>query len=151
MTQSALPDDVLHLLCEELANQEQFDTLFNCACASRALAVPALTYLYKYVALGSLIDRHFTNTSLRSHHLAPVRGGGEDLYGLDLCIELAHRWKLQNTKLAMVFVVSSLEKNEEYYNESAAKVISLGISDRFLLVKEPISFVSLIHAYPLSP
>jgi hypothetical protein len=53
MTQSALPDDILHLLCEELANQEQFDTLFNCACASRALAVPALTHLYKYVALVS--------------------------------------------------------------------------------------------------
>ena len=70
---------------------------------------------------------------------------GEDLYGLDLCIELARRWELQNMKLAIVFVVSSLEKNEEYYNESAAKVRSLGISDRFLLVKEPISFVSLIR------
>ncbi|KAF2280093.1 uncharacterized protein EI97DRAFT_390898 [Westerdykella ornata] len=55
-----LPDDVLHLLCEELASQEQFDTLFNCACASRGFAVPALTHLY------------------RSHHLAPVRGGGDD-------------------------------------------------------------------------
>ena len=70
MTQSALPDDILHLLCEELANQEQFDTLFNCACASRALAVPALTHLYK------------------SHHLAPVRGGGEDLYGLPAATKL---------------------------------------------------------------
>lgn len=49
MAQAALPDDILHLLCEELANQEQFDTLFNCACASRALAVPALTHLYKYL------------------------------------------------------------------------------------------------------
>lgn len=48
MTQAVLPDDILHLLCEELANQEQFDTLFNCACASRALAIPALTHLYKY-------------------------------------------------------------------------------------------------------
>jgi hypothetical protein len=47
MAQPALPDDILHVLCEELANQEQFDTLFNCACASRALAVPALTYLYR--------------------------------------------------------------------------------------------------------
>jgi hypothetical protein len=49
MAQPALPDDILHVLCEELANQDQFDTLFNCACASRALAVPALTYLYRYV------------------------------------------------------------------------------------------------------
>ncbi|KAF2872174.1 hypothetical protein BDV95DRAFT_492405, partial [Massariosphaeria phaeospora] len=56
----ALPDDILHLLCEELAHQGQFDTLFNCACASRALAIAALTNLYRW------------------HHVAPVRGGGED-------------------------------------------------------------------------
>ncbi|KAF2473334.1 uncharacterized protein BDR25DRAFT_218390, partial [Lindgomyces ingoldianus] len=55
-----LPDDILHLLCEELAHQENFDTLFSCACSSKGLATPALTNLY------------------RSHHLAPVRGGGED-------------------------------------------------------------------------
>jgi hypothetical protein len=51
MARPALPDDILYLLCEELASQEQFDTLFNCACASRALAVPALTHLYKYVTV----------------------------------------------------------------------------------------------------
>lgn len=49
MAQPALPDDILHVLCEELANQDQFDTLFNCACASRTLAVPALTHLYRFV------------------------------------------------------------------------------------------------------
>jgi hypothetical protein len=47
MSIPALPDDILHLLCEELADQRQFDTLFNCACASRKLAVPALTHLYR--------------------------------------------------------------------------------------------------------
>jgi hypothetical protein len=55
-----LPDDILHLLCEELALQRSFDTLFNCATAFRALAIPALTWLY------------------RTHHKAPVRGGGDD-------------------------------------------------------------------------
>jgi hypothetical protein len=42
-----LPEDVLYELCEELALQEQFDTLFNCACASRTFAVSALTNLYR--------------------------------------------------------------------------------------------------------
>jgi hypothetical protein len=45
----ALPDDILHLLCEQLGDQEQFDALFNCACASRSLAIPALSNLYRYV------------------------------------------------------------------------------------------------------
>ncbi|KAF2748035.1 hypothetical protein M011DRAFT_476664 [Sporormia fimetaria CBS 119925] len=60
MATTQVPDDILHLICEELAAQEQFDTLFNCACASSSFAVPALTHLY------------------RIHHLAPVRGGGDD-------------------------------------------------------------------------
>ncbi|KAH7088351.1 hypothetical protein FB567DRAFT_468986 [Paraphoma chrysanthemicola] len=78
MAQPALPDDILHLLCEELADQDQFDTLFNCACSSRVLAVPALTHLY------------------RSHHKAPVRGGGDDLYSLPPAIKLLtiQRWSI---------------------------------------------------------
>jgi hypothetical protein len=51
MAQPALPGDILHVLCEELASQEQFDTLFNCACSSRVLAVPALTHLYRYATV----------------------------------------------------------------------------------------------------
>ena len=90
----ALPDDILHLLCEELAAQNQFDTLFHCACSSRVLAVPALTHLYRYIMnirWGSAI----INTS-RSHHHAPVRGGGEDLYGLPPATKLLtiKRWSI---------------------------------------------------------
>ncbi|OCK96253.1 uncharacterized protein K441DRAFT_657639 [Cenococcum geophilum 1.58] len=55
-----LPDDILHLLCEELSLKRDFDTLFNCAQANRGLAVPSLTSLY------------------RIHHVAPVRDGGDD-------------------------------------------------------------------------
>lgn len=44
----ALPDDILHLLCAELSDQGEFDTLFACALSSKRLAVPALTALYRY-------------------------------------------------------------------------------------------------------
>jgi hypothetical protein len=89
----ALPDDILHVLCEELANQDQFDTLFNCACSSRVLAVPALTHLYRYVVNKNLKVRSLT---FRSHHQAPVRGGGEDLYGLPPATKLLtiQRWSI---------------------------------------------------------
>ncbi|KAH3917938.1 hypothetical protein HBI56_178390 [Parastagonospora nodorum] len=78
MALPALPDDILHVLCEELASQDQFDTLFNCACSSRVLAVPALTHLY------------------RSHHTAPVRGGGDDYYSLTQATKLLtiQRWSI---------------------------------------------------------
>ncbi|KAF9696980.1 hypothetical protein EKO04_004617 [Ascochyta lentis] len=80
----ALPDDILHMLCEELADLRQFDTLFNCACASRVLAVPALTNLY------------------RSHHEAPIRGGGDDVGQKILTTQ---RWSI----LWRSIIASSLE------------------------------------------
>ncbi|KZM18273.1 hypothetical protein ST47_g10563 [Ascochyta rabiei] len=84
----ALPDDILHVLCEELAGLRQFDTLFNCACASRVLAVPALTNLY------------------RSHHEAPIRGGGDDaIVSLGQKILTTQRWSI----LWRSIIASSLE------------------------------------------
>ncbi|KAF2086707.1 hypothetical protein K490DRAFT_18894, partial [Saccharata proteae CBS 121410] len=42
-----LPDDILHVFCEEIARQRDFDTLFRCAQAGKRLATPALTHLYR--------------------------------------------------------------------------------------------------------
>lgn len=99
MAPPALSNDVLHVLCEELALQEEFDTLFHCACSSRSLAVPALTHLYRYVpftfeglylpkscllrfsSLAAAVLKYEADTPGSSHHLAPVRGGGDDETG----------------------------------------------------------------------
>ena len=62
----ALPDDILHVLCEELANLRQFDTLFNCACASRVLAVPALTNLYRYTTWNPFV---YSMLIIRTGHI----------------------------------------------------------------------------------
>jgi hypothetical protein len=98
MSQAALPDDILHLLCEELAAQDQFDTLFNCACSSRILAVPALTHLYRYVTMRNKGQFRISIADIlnRSHHSAPVRGGGDDLYGLPAATKLLtiQRWSI---------------------------------------------------------
>ncbi|KAI9723120.1 MAG: hypothetical protein M1828_004368 [Chrysothrix sp. TS-e1954] len=46
MAQS-LPEDVLHLVCQELALREDFPTLFKCAVSSKTLAPLALAALYR--------------------------------------------------------------------------------------------------------
>lgn len=98
MALPALPDDILHVLCEELATQDQFDTLFNCACSSRVLAVPALTHLYRCVTRTSRSISAMTRLirSPRSHHTAPVRGGGDDYYSLTQATKLLtiQRWSI---------------------------------------------------------
>ncbi|KAI9719827.1 MAG: hypothetical protein M1812_003316 [Candelaria pacifica] len=42
-----LPDDILHLICLELSHLRDYNTLFQCAIAGKALAAPALANLYR--------------------------------------------------------------------------------------------------------
>ena len=44
-----LPTDVLHLICEQLRDQSEFNTLFHCAVAAKQLAVASLPNLYRQV------------------------------------------------------------------------------------------------------
>ncbi len=45
-----LPDDVLHIICDQLWGERDFDTLYRCTCSGKQLAVPALASIYRYVA-----------------------------------------------------------------------------------------------------
>lgn len=46
-----LPDDLLHMICHQLWEQRDFDTLYHCARAGKQLAVPALASIYRYNGL----------------------------------------------------------------------------------------------------
>lgn len=42
-----LPGDILYLICDELANQQQFGALFSCCTASKQFAGAAFRSLYR--------------------------------------------------------------------------------------------------------
>lgn len=42
-----LPDDILHLICEQLGAQGEFASLFRCALAGSRFCEPALKTLYR--------------------------------------------------------------------------------------------------------
>ena len=42
-----LPDDLLHMICGALSEQRDFNSLFQCACSGKQLAVPALASIYR--------------------------------------------------------------------------------------------------------
>lgn len=44
---AALPDDLLHMVCGQLWEQRDFDTLYHCACSGKQLAIPALASIYR--------------------------------------------------------------------------------------------------------
>ncbi|KAK8194808.1 uncharacterized protein BKA78DRAFT_308311 [Phyllosticta capitalensis] len=44
---TVIPDDVLHIICEQIAKDQDFATLFNCVLTGRRLAEPAIKQLYR--------------------------------------------------------------------------------------------------------
>ena len=42
-----LPDEILSVICQELGNDRDFDSLFKCALSSKSFADPALRTLYQ--------------------------------------------------------------------------------------------------------
>lgn len=44
-----LPDEILSLICQELGQDRDFGTLYNCALSVKSLADPALRTMYQYV------------------------------------------------------------------------------------------------------
>lgn len=70
-----IPQDVLFCICEELANLQDFGTLFNCARTGSALAGIALGRLYQIRKLTSLtISFPSLNTVECFHLLLDVLG-----------------------------------------------------------------------------
>jgi hypothetical protein len=49
-----LPDDILHIICDQLWEQRDFDTLYRCTCSGKQLAVPALASIYRYDSLQAI-------------------------------------------------------------------------------------------------
>ncbi|KAF2097222.1 hypothetical protein NA57DRAFT_57816 [Rhizodiscina lignyota] len=83
-----LPDDILHLVCDELSEQRDFATLFECASSSKRLAIPALSALY------------------RAQHAAPVKGGSESSPTMAERLLVIQKWSI----LWRSIVLSSLSK-----------------------------------------
>ncbi len=69
----------------------------------------------------------------------------EDLYGLDMCIEVTKRLLAKGSSICFVFTVSSIDSGADKLNQAKQLIKTLGIEDRFLLLQEKISFVRLIE------
>ena len=68
----------------------------------------------------------------------------EDLYGLDMCIELSRKLKEINCPALFVFVVTSLDEGKERYDAAIQLIENLSLADHFILLNKEISFVNLI-------
>lgn len=68
----------------------------------------------------------------------------QDLYGLDMCIEVADNLIKKGLPVSFVFNVSSLDKNRDLYEKYQNIIKERDLNKDFLLINEELSFVKLI-------
>ena len=69
----------------------------------------------------------------------------EDLYGLDMCIEVAKRLVNKEISFIFIFVVSTIDQNPEAFYKNEALINQLNLKDFFYLTAEKLSFVKLME------
>ena len=76
---AALPVDLLHLLAQQLSEDRDFPSLYNCIASSKHFASSgAVNALYRYVVCYLVIAAFNTHKPNRISHLAPIRSGGNE-------------------------------------------------------------------------
>lgn len=68
----------------------------------------------------------------------------QDLYGLDMCIDVAERLNKRGFPYIFIFVVSSIDKHRELYEKYEKRIKESSFLNNFLLLNEELSFVQLI-------
>ncbi|GGJ92776.1 glycosyltransferase family 4 protein [Calditerricola satsumensis] len=69
---------------------------------------------------------------------------GEDLYGADLCVELAHRLKKEFPHIRFVYCITSVV-DAHYLEELKKRVESYGLTNHFLFVQEQMELYPLLQ------
>jgi hypothetical protein len=70
---------------------------------------------------------------------------GQELYGLDMCIDVTKRLLEKRIPVGFIYTVSSTEHCADRFEQYQQQIQSLGLSDHFLLLHEKVSFVKVIE------
>ena len=105
---SFLPDDILYMICTELWHFRDFNTLFNCACSGKQLALSALANLYRYWCCYLNYFDKFTERVSSMHDVAPVTNGGSD--EVEISNQDKERIFMKWARLWRTIILSSLGK-----------------------------------------
>ncbi|MBS1756739.1 MAG: glycosyltransferase [Bacteroidetes bacterium] len=69
----------------------------------------------------------------------------EDLYGVDMCIEVSKYFKQQSVKHIFIFIVSSLDDGKTTFEKYVNQIKAEGLENSFFLLNTRLSFVRLIE------
>ena len=69
----------------------------------------------------------------------------QDLYGLDICIEVSKRLLEKQIPFTFIFVVSTIDQNAEIYFKNEALIKELQLNNHFFLINDKLSFVKIMQ------
>jgi len=72
----------------------------------------------------------------------------QDLYGIDMCIDLCTNLKKKNPQIGFVFCLPVIGDNK-YFNKMKNKIINNGIDNNFIFVTQPYQFYPILMASDL--
>ena len=80
---------------------------------------------------------------ISANAFAIIKYNGEDLYGIDMCIELCAALKSIYPKVGLVFCLPSVG-DDDYFNELKRRISVKGIVDNFLFQTKPCQFYPVL-------
>ncbi len=69
----------------------------------------------------------------------------QDLYGLDMCIEVSRRLSKENFPFVFLFVVASIDQNTGAYPKNESIIEESNLKETFFLINQKLSFVKLME------
>ncbi len=69
----------------------------------------------------------------------------QELYGLDMCIEVLKKLRDKGMAVSFIYTVSSLDSGEDRFNAYKQQIKDYGLENNFLLVSGKLSFVKLVE------
>lgn len=69
----------------------------------------------------------------------------QDLYGVDMCIELAHRLKAKHVSFFFIFILSSIRPYKEVFLQYQNTIKTLNLEGEFWLLHQKLSFVKIME------
>jgi glycosyltransferase involved in cell wall biosynthesis len=69
--------------------------------------------------------------------------GGQDLYGIDMCVELCARLKSDYPRVGFVFCLPDI-RDYDYFNELKRRITEKGVENNFLFQTEPCQFYPIM-------
>jgi len=88
------------------------------------------------------LDTHYPILSANAFKIKFFKG--EDIYGIDLCVELCYRLKQNWEDIGVIFFLPQIG-DIQYFNYLKQRVIDLNIQNNFLFVTRPLPFHPLLQ------